>query len=127
MLSRFSQDRPAPGRIRSTAESGRAGRCACAWFIAHASVWDGNKRTAAVAGKTVIVLNGAALSADDPELYGSYIGLADGVIEAPAFADCLRQPLHPRQQERVHPPAADYRRDHGAGSLSRTLLSRTLL
>ncbi len=72
--------------------------------------------------KTVIVLNGAALLAGDPELYGSYIGLADVTIEAPAFADCLRPPVQPRQQERVHPSAAYYRRGHGAGSLSRTLL-----
>ncbi|MBB5767272.1 hypothetical protein [Xanthomonas euroxanthea] len=83
---------------------------------------DGNKRTAAVAGKTVIVLNGAVLLAGDPELYGSYIGLADGTIEAPAFADCLRPPVQPRQQEQIHPPAADYRRGHRAGSFSRTLL-----
>ncbi|NIJ94329.1 hypothetical protein FHT12_003026 [Xanthomonas campestris] len=84
--------------------------------------WIGNKRTAAVACETVIVLDGAALSAGDPELYGSYTGLADGMIEAPAFADCLRPPVQPRQQERIHPPAADYRRGHRAGSLSRTLL-----
>ncbi|SYZ54706.1 type II toxin-antitoxin system death-on-curing family toxin [Xanthomonas arboricola pv. juglandis] len=91
-------------------------------YRARIRLWIGNKRTAAVAGETVIVLNGAALLADDPELYGSYIGLADGMIEAPAFADCLRPPVQPRQQERIHPPAAHYRRGHGAGSLSRTLL-----
>ncbi|WP_429001343.1 Fic family protein [Xanthomonas arboricola] len=35
---------------------------------------DGNKRTVAVAGETVIVLDGTALPADDPELYAATSG-----------------------------------------------------
>ena len=39
---------------------------------------DGNKRTAAVACETFVMLNGAVLEADDLELYPVYLALAEG-------------------------------------------------
>lgn len=44
---------------------------------------DGNKRTAAVACETFLVLNGASLQADDLELYPVYIALAEGSCPKP--------------------------------------------
>lgn len=67
---------------------------------------DGNKRTAAVACETFIMLNGAVLDAGDLALYPMYLGLADGSIDEAAFADWLRphvtiQPGNQVQQERA--------------------------
>jgi death on curing protein len=55
---------------------------------------DGNKRVAAVTCETFIRLNGGALLADDLALYPVYLGLAEGSLEEPAFAEWLR--LHLR-------------------------------
>ncbi|ASK95952.1 type II toxin-antitoxin system death-on-curing family toxin [Xanthomonas campestris pv. merremiae] len=66
---------------------------------------DGNKRTAAVACETFIVLNGATLQADDLELYGFYIGLAEGSLDEAACAAWLRPRLQSRHQQRVHESA----------------------
>ena len=51
---------------------------------------DGNKRTAAVACETFLLLNGARLDASDLELYPVYIALADGSLDEAGFADWLR-------------------------------------
>ncbi|MGV7167557.1 type II toxin-antitoxin system death-on-curing family toxin [Xanthomonas citri] len=69
---------------------------------------DGNKRTAAVACETFIVLNGATLQADDLELYGFYIGLAEGSLDEAACAAWLRPRLQSRHQQRVHESAPNY-------------------
>ncbi|ATS38170.1 MULTISPECIES: type II toxin-antitoxin system death-on-curing family toxin [Xanthomonas] len=69
---------------------------------------DGNKRTAAVACETFIVLNGAALQAGDLELYGFYIGLAEGSLDEAACAAWLRPRLQSRHQQRVHESAPNY-------------------
>lgn len=69
---------------------------------------DGNKRTAAVACETFIVLNRATLAADDLELYGFYIGLADGSLDEAACAAWLRSRLRLRHPDRVHESAPSY-------------------
>ncbi|PPU71754.1 MULTISPECIES: type II toxin-antitoxin system death-on-curing family toxin [Xanthomonas] len=69
---------------------------------------DGNKRTAAVACETFIVLNGASLVADDLELYGFYIGLADGTLDEAACAAWLRPRLQVRHQQRVNESTPHY-------------------
>lgn len=51
---------------------------------------DGNKRTAAVACETFLLLNGALLLADDLELYPVYLALAEGRLSESDFADWLR-------------------------------------
>lgn len=71
---------------------------------------DGNKRTAAVACETFIVLNGATLEADDLSLYPVYLGLAEGSLSEANFADWLRQHLKPASRLGVHEPKARYAR-----------------
>lgn len=69
---------------------------------------DGNKRTAAVACETFVVLSGAMLVADDLELYGFYIGLADGSLDEAGCAAWLRPRLQVRHPQRVNEPTPDY-------------------
>lgn len=69
---------------------------------------DGNKRTAAVACETFLLLNGTALMADDLALYPVYLGLADGSLDEAAFADWLRPHLKPRSPAHVHEPVPNY-------------------
>lgn len=69
---------------------------------------DGNKRTAAVACETFIILNGATLHADDLALYPKYLGLADGSLGEAEFATWLRQHLKPAHDQGVHEPRAGY-------------------
>ena len=52
---------------------------------------DGNKRTAAVACETFIMLKGGVLAADDLELYPQYPALAEGSLPEAEFAAWLRQ------------------------------------
>lgn len=68
---------------------------------------DGNKRTAAVACETFIVLNGGVLVADDLALYPVYIALADGTLSEAEFAAWLRRHLRPTQGS-VHEPRTHY-------------------
>ena len=68
---------------------------------------DGNKRTAAVACETFIVLNGGRLDADDLALYPAYVALADGTLSEADFAAFLRR--HVRVQDAgVHEARAGY-------------------
>jgi len=72
---------------------------------------DGNKRTAAVACETLLLLNGVALIADDAELYPQYLALAEGRLTAEEFAGWLR----PRcaalpKADSVQEQAATYRK-----------------
>lgn len=70
---------------------------------------DGNKRTAAVACETFIMLNGARLEADDLELYPQYIGLAEGSLSEVDFAAWLRDHLKLETDDSVHESPARYR------------------
>lgn len=54
---------------------------------------DGNKRTAAVACETILELNGAALDAEDLDLYPRYLALAEGKLGESEFAAWLRERL----------------------------------
>lgn len=71
---------------------------------------DGNKRTAAVVCETFIMLNGAALNADDLELYPRYVALAEGSLSEAEFAAWLRQHISLDAKKRVNEPRARYAR-----------------
>jgi death-on-curing protein len=71
---------------------------------------DGNKRMAAVACETFIVLNGASLDATDPELYPLYVALAEGSLSEADFAGWLRPRLKLVAGTPVNEPRARYAR-----------------
>jgi death-on-curing protein len=70
---------------------------------------DGNKRTAYVAYRTFLELNGATLTASDDEKYVTILALAEGKLPEPQFAAWLRQRLAvvppPGVNEPRNPPA----------------------
>lgn len=67
---------------------------------------DGNKRTAAVACETFIVLNGGRLMADTLELYPAYIALAEGSLAEANFAAWLRRHLRTGAARGINEPRA---------------------
>lgn len=70
---------------------------------------DGNKRTAAVACETFVILNGGSIDADDAALYPVYIGLAEGSLDEAGFADWLRRRLVlPAATPRLNESGATY-------------------
>ena len=71
---------------------------------------DGNKRTAAVACETFILLNDAALEASDDELYPRYLGLAEGSLDEAGFADGLRTKIVAKPAGKLQEPKARYRK-----------------
>ena len=71
---------------------------------------DGNKRTAAVACETFIMLNDGTLDADDLELYPQYLALAEGSLSEAEFAAWLRQHLRLDASNSVNEPRARYKR-----------------
>jgi len=71
---------------------------------------DGNKRTAAVACETFIMLNGGTLDADDLDLYPQYLALAEGSLSETEFAAWLRQHIKLDAGKRVNEPATSYAR-----------------
>ena len=71
---------------------------------------DGNKRTAAVACETFIMLKGATLDAADLELYPCYVALAEGSLSEAEFAAWLRQHIRLGGNKRVNEPRARYAR-----------------
>ena len=71
---------------------------------------DGNKRTAAVACETFIMLNGGTLAAEDLELYPRYVALAEGSLPEPEFAASLREHITLDGRKRVNEPRANYNR-----------------
>lgn len=71
---------------------------------------DGNKRTAAVACETFIMLNDATLAADDLELYPLHLALAEGSLADAEFAAWLRQHISLDGKKRVNEPRARYAR-----------------
>ena len=71
---------------------------------------DGNKRTAAVACETFLLLNDASLQASDIELYPVYLALAEGSLAEADFAAWLRPSLQMQTGNAVHEAKARYRR-----------------
>jgi death-on-curing protein len=71
---------------------------------------DGNKRTAAVACETFVMLNGGTLDADDLSLYPQYLGLAEGSLPEAEFAAWLRQHIKLDAGKRVNEPRSRYKR-----------------
>ena len=71
---------------------------------------DGNKRTAAVACETFILLNDASLEASDDELYPRYLGLAEGSLDEAGFADWLRTKIVAKPAGKVQEPKPRYRK-----------------
>lgn len=69
---------------------------------------DGNKRTAATACETFIVLNGGRLVATDAELYPLYLALAEGSLPEADFAAWLRQHLMQAVPPAVNEGKASY-------------------
>lgn len=67
---------------------------------------DGNKRTAYVAWRAFLEMNGARLVADSDEKCTQMLALAEGKLPADAFASWLRAHLH---GTRVQEPSTRYR------------------
>jgi death-on-curing protein len=70
---------------------------------------DGNKRTAHVAYRTFLALNGAALTATDEEKYITMMALAEGKLGERDFAAWLRERVRVGRQGKAHEPGAAYR------------------
>ncbi len=71
---------------------------------------DGNKRTAAVACETFIMLNGAVLLADDLALYPRYVALAEGSLSETEFTSWLREHIRLDGKKQVNESRARYAR-----------------
>lgn len=76
---------------------------------------DGNKRTAAVACETFLLLNGAKLAATDAELYPVYLALAQGDLGEAEFAAWLRPRLLAETPLRTNEPPGRYAAKRAAG------------
>lgn len=74
---------------------------------------DGNKRTAAVACETFVMLNDGVLEADNVELYPLYIALAEGKLRARDFAAWLRRRVRLKPGKRVQESRAKRYRARG--------------
>ena len=70
---------------------------------------DGNKRTAHVAYRTFLALNGAELLATDEEKYVAILALAEGKLPERDFAAWLRERLRFESPGEVHEPRKPYR------------------
>ncbi len=66
---------------------------------------DGNKRTAHVCYRVFIALNGGQFVAASEEKYVAMLGLAEGSMDEPAFADCLRLRITVKPRRRVQEAA----------------------
>jgi death on curing protein len=71
---------------------------------------DGNKRTAHVCYRAFLALNDAELVASEEEKYIAMLGLAEGNLGEPEFADWLRQRLALSTADRVNEPRTMYSR-----------------
>lgn len=69
---------------------------------------DGNKRTAHVAYRTFLLLNGAELRATDEEKFINILALAEGSLAEADFAAWLRDRLRLAPDNEVHDPKAGY-------------------
>src|SRR5689334_3258716 len=70
---------------------------------------DGNKRTAHVAYRTLLLLNGAEVQATDEEKYIAMLGLAEGKLTERKFAAWLRERLQFATPRKAHEPRTSYR------------------
>lgn len=75
---------------------------------------DGNKRTAAVCCETFVELNGAAIEADDLDLFQQYLALAEGKLAERDLAAWLRERLRLAPRGEAHEPRTPYRAKRGA-------------
>lgn len=66
---------------------------------------DGNKRTAHVCYRVFIALNGGQFVAASEEKYVAMLGLAEGSMDEPAFADWLRLRITVKPRRRVQEAA----------------------
>lgn len=73
---------------------------------------DGNKRTAAVACETFLMLNDGVLEANNVELYPLYIALAEGKLSQKDFAAWLRRHTSLKPGKRVQEPRTKRYRAH---------------
>ena len=69
---------------------------------------DGNKRTAHVAYRTFLALNGAELAATDEEKYLAMLGLAEGKLAERDFAAWLRERIQLAARGEAHQPRKAY-------------------
>jgi death-on-curing protein len=69
---------------------------------------DGNKRTAHVAYRTFLALNGAELEATDEEKYVAMLALAEGKLAERDFAAWLRERLRLAPRGEAHEPRKSY-------------------
>ena len=70
---------------------------------------DGNKRTAHVAYRTFLALNGSELTAADEEKYIIMMSLAEGKLDERDFAAWLRERVRASGRGEAHEPRAAYR------------------
>ena len=70
---------------------------------------DGNKRTAHVAYRTFLALNGAELVATDEEKFVAMIALAEGKLAERDFAAWMRERLRLEARGETHEPRKPYR------------------
>lgn len=69
---------------------------------------DGNKRTAHVAYRTFLVLNGMELAASDEEKFITMLALAEGKLAERDFAAWLRARLRLSRRDEAHEPRPRY-------------------
>ena len=83
---------------------------------------DGNKRTAHVAYRTFLALNGADLVASDDEKYLAMLALAEGKLAEKEFAAWLRGRVRTRGRGEAHEPRPAYKAKARAARLRRRAL-----
>ena len=76
---------------------------------------DGNKRTAYVAYRTFLALNGAALTATTEQKYLTILALAEGKLAEREFAAWLRAHIQTTPRQRVQEPRTPATRREPAG------------
>ena len=69
---------------------------------------DGNKRTAYVAMRTFLVINGVDIAASQEDKYEVMLGLAAGEVTEEGLARWIRDHLAPGDDDSVHEPTASY-------------------
>lgn len=76
---------------------------------------DGNKRTAHVAYRTFLALNGAELEASDEDKYLNMLALAEGRLSEQDFAAWLREHTRTQPRDDVHEPRRAYKTGKKSG------------
>jgi death on curing protein len=92
---------------------------ALAYGLARNPFVDGNKRTAHVAYRTFLALNGGDVAASDEEKYVAILALAEGKLAEPDFAAWLRERLRFDRQGGAHEPPKPYQVKRRTGSRKR--------